>query len=132
MAALRFGRPGEPTLLELLDFPDPEHTLTLHQKRVLAALRAERWSRSAAARALGVTTTSVQTCVQRIARAGVRIERGPGRGRDLRARKGKPVLCDAPVREATCGRGAGHAGPHRSAGSLYRSQSSYYRRRRAA
>lgn len=113
MSAVRAYVDGRPVWLPE-STPDPELALSMTQKRVMAALRAERWSRAAAARRLGVSTTTVQMTVYRIRAAGVDVPPGHGRGRDLRPRKGAPARCGQPVHGSTCGRGQGHAGGHRS------------------
>lgn len=122
MSALRIAHPGKPT--QIIEQRDPYWSLTQRQRQILDTVRGHNGNRSRAARQLGITFRSVQASLCLAQHAGVRVppaaKGGAGRGPDLRPRKGKPVACGAhmPRYGASCARGMGHAGGHRSLASV--------------
>lgn len=135
MSAIRLSHPGKP--IRLIVERDPWLDLTPHQERVARAVLARRGHQTYAAHDLGVTPTAVALAVRRIRAVGVRLPDSPRRGPDLRPRKGKPTPCGQPMPRSrtSCGRGAGHAGAHRTIDAIAREavkQSRYERTGRRA
>ena len=130
MSAVRVMVDGKPAWREERD---PYWSLTQRQRRILDTVRGHNGNRSRAARDLGISFESVQASLRLAAANGTRVPAAPrggaGRGPDLRPRRGKPVPCGAamPVAGAPCGRGANHAGAHRTLASELRERAAQSR-----
>lgn len=114
---------------------DPWTDLTPWQRTCAHAVLARQGNRTRAARDLGVSTTTVQQTVERLARKGLVLPVGKRRGPDLRPRKGTRPPCGEAIRGGACGRGTGHAGAHRTEAYIIRARAAnarYDARRRAA